>query len=375
MKMLYILNVANRFNSFAYTSYLAAKQLGIEFHIAGAWTDYKDISELRADEIKYGIKIHQIDFIRTPYDPRNIKAYKQIKKLIKEENIDFIHCNTPIGGVTGRLAGKKCNIYPVIYEAHGFHFYKGAPLLNWLIYYPVERWLAHYTDALITINKEDFDRAQKMRLRNLGSSYYVPGVGIDISRRIVSYEEKKEIRKSLNIPEKAIVLISVGDLNKNKNNSVIIEALKKIDNSNIHYIICGEGPLRDHLIKISNPIRDRVHFLGYRNDINVLMASSDIFVMPSFREGLSRSLMEAMVSGLPCVVSNIRGNCDLIVEGNGGFLCDPKDVNSFSTAITLLANDYNLRLSMEKENTNRIKSFDINASMSALKTIYSSLLC
>ena len=228
MKLLFIGNVGHRVNSFLFSSAAAAKKLGIEFHVAGSWTGYDNPADKLADEEKYGLKIHQIDFFRKPYDLRNIKAYKQIIELIGREGIDVIHCNTPIGGVVGRLAGKKCHIKRVIYQAHGFHFYSGAPLLNWILYYPIEKLLAHYTDALITINKEDYARAsRKMHLRNNGQVYYVPGVGIEIPVINSTPEFRMKKRESLNIPHDAIVLISVGDLNANKNNEIIIDAIRK----------------------------------------------------------------------------------------------------------------------------------------------------
>ena len=162
IKLLYILNVANKVNNFSYTSMLAAQELGFEFHIAGNWS-YESDEERMDDEERYGIKIHQVDFVRTPYHPGNIKAYKQLKSLAQKEQYDVIHCNTPIGGVLGRIIGKQLNVPKVCYQAHGFHFYKGAPKVNWIIYYPIEKWLAKHTDALITINKEDFE-LQKLNL-------------------------------------------------------------------------------------------------------------------------------------------------------------------------------------------------------------------
>ncbi len=145
----------------------------------------KMIRKKEEDEIKYGIKIHQVDFVRNPFDFKNIRAYRQVTEIIKKEKIEIIHCNTPIGGAVGRLAGKKCGIKKVIYQAHGFHFYKGAPKLNWIVYYPVEKYLAHFTDALITINTEDFRISRKFNLKKNGQKYYVPGVGINLKEFIM----------------------------------------------------------------------------------------------------------------------------------------------------------------------------------------------
>ena len=159
VKLLYVLNVAQRVNNFSHSAMLAAKELGFEFHIAGNWSYPSDL-EREADEKEYGIRIHQIDFIRTPYHPGNWKAYVQLKKLVQREKYDVIHCNTPIGGVLGRVVGRQCKVPKIIYQAHGFHFFKGAPKTNWILFYPIEHWLARYTDVLITINHEDYNFAK-----------------------------------------------------------------------------------------------------------------------------------------------------------------------------------------------------------------------
>lgn len=366
MRILFISNIAGEraVSSFSKVDVLVAKQLGYEFHLAENYNaTSKEARE--ADEVFFGIKTHHIDFYRTPYDPRNIRAFYQVVKLIKTEKIDAIHCNTPIGGVIGRLAGKKCGIKKIIYQAHGFHFYKGAPLLNWLLYYPIERWLAHYTDAVITINQEDFGRAKSFRLRRGGKVYYVPGVGIDVSPKAISKQDVIVKREEIGVSSDAIVLISVGELNKNKNNQVIIKALKKIGNDNIHYILCGTGPIQHKLQKMSN---NRVHFLGYRTDVNELLACSDIFVMPSFREGLSRSLMESMAAGLPAVASNIRGNTDLII--NKDLLCNARNASEFANVIEKLCNDEELRQSIGRINQEQVKKYSYETVQNEIIKVY-----
>lgn len=358
-KLLYILNIANKVNNFSYTSMIAAQELGIEFHIAGNWS-YKTDEERLADEQKYGIKIHQIDFVRTPYHPGNLKAYNQLKQILKEENYDFIHCNTPVGGVLGRLVGKKYNIKKIIYQAHGFHFYKGAPKINWLIYYPVEKLLARYTDALITINKEDYEFAKsKLKLRNNGKVYYVPGVGIDVLQNKIDLSLREVKREELCIPMDAFVLISVGELNTNKNNKVIVSAMAKNNDDNVHYVVCGIGPAEKDLREQVDAagLQNNVHFVGYRNDIKEMYQMADCFVMPSFREGLSRSIMEAMASGLPCIVSKIRGNVDLIEKDKNGFLCETTNASEYAEKITILANNAELCKKMSSNNLLKIKKF------------------
>lgn len=369
-KMLYILNIANRVNNFSYTSMIAAQELGYEYHIAGNWS-YANDQERIADEKKYGIHIYQIDFIRTPYHPGNIKAYKQLKEIVEREQFDVIHCNTPIGGIVGRLVGKSCKVPTVIYQAHGFHFYKGAPLFNWIVYYPIEKIFAKYTDILITINKEDFELAKKFHLRNNGNVYYVPGVGIDLNNYVSDINNRELKRKEMGINDE-IVLISMGDLIKRKNYETAIRALCKCNCNNLVYWICGVGPQESALKQLSSKLglSDRVKFLGFRNDVKELLNAADVFILTSFQEGLPRSTSEAMASGLPCLTSNIRGNTDLIDNGNGGRLLDSKDINGFASVIDELAGDLELRKRMKDCNLKRIKSFDTQTVIREIEKIY-----
>lgn len=368
-KLLYILNIANRVNNFSYSSMMAAKELNIEYYIAGNW-GYKSDEDRHADEVKYGIHIYQIDFIRAPYHPGNIRAYRQLAAIVRKEHFNIIHCNTPIGGVIGRLIGKKYKIPMVIYQAHGFHFFDGAPILNWLIYYPIERLFSHWTDEMITINREDFVRAKaKMHLRGQGKVVYVPGVGIDTEKFKNTVVDKNVKRAEIGVPKDAFLLLSIGELNQNKNHEIVIKALAQIKRKDIHYAIAGIGDKKGQLEQLAAEVglSDRVKLLGYRTDVSELYAASDAFIFPSFREGLSVSLMEAMASGLPCIVSKIRGNVDLIDE-KGGTLFDPHSVNSCRNAIEqLMVSDRAAAVVYNKE---KIKKFELGTIIEQMKEIY-----
>lgn len=370
--ILFITNIAKKVGAFSVASRTVAHKRGMMFHSCANWSALTKDARIE-EEKNFGIKIHHVDLARSPFSFANIKAYKQVCEIIKREEIDCIHCNTPIGGILGRLAGRKCGVKKIIYQVHGFHFYKGAPKRNWLLYYPVEKWLAKYTDALITINKDDAALAKsKLKLRNNGKVYYVPGVGIDTAQYGQEDHFKTEKRKELGIPDNAFVLISVGELNENKNNGVVISAMAKLKRPEIHYVLCGVGNLQDALQKQADVagLHSNVHFLGYRNDVRELYQMADCFVMPSFREGLSRSIMEAMSSGLPCVVSKIRGNVDLIEHGKGGYLCAPANVDEFTNAFEILHSNDGLRKDMGFHNLERIKDFDITVVTREIERIY-----
>jgi glycosyltransferase involved in cell wall biosynthesis len=261
----------------------------------------------------------------------------------------------------------------VFYTAHGFHFYKGAPLKNWIMYYLVEKICSYFTDVLITINKEDYALAQKkMKAKKIE---YVPGVGIETKRFLnceLSNEQKLELRKEIGVPENAKLLLSVGELNENKNQKVVLEALSLLKDKNIHYVIAGTGNKEEYLKKLAKELglEDRFHLLGHRNDVPKLYKLSDCFVHPSFREGLPVSVMEALCSGLPCVVSKIRGNEDLVEDGVNGFLCNPFNSNDFANAIEKLINDSDLCKKISQSNIEAAERFSVDNINEEMLKIY-----
>ena len=343
--------------NFESSSLYAARELGYKLFM-GVSKAFPD--EIRCATHGYNITYYNEHIFRNIFAFKdNWIAYKNTCTLLdKHPEIRVIHCNTPIGGVIGRLAGCKFN-KKVIYMVHGFHFYKGAPLINWLLFYPIEKFLLRYTDVLITINSEDYSRAKNYKLRNNGNIYYVPGVGIDLSKLKNTPSVREQKRQELQLPSDAVVVIAVGRLDKNKNNALTIDAFSKMNNKNAYLIICGEGNQRQSLEEqISGlGLSGRVHLLGNRNDVLDLYRASDVFVLSSFREGLSRSIMEAMGVGLPCIVTRIRGNIDLIEEGQGGYCVAPTDSTTFAKYLDILSENVEMRNRFSQYNLNKIQIF------------------
>lgn len=306
----------------------------------------------------------------------NLIAFRNCMKVLRQGNFDVIHCNTPIGGIIGRFCGKIAKIRKVIYTAHGFHFYKGAPLLNRTILKWGEMIMAHWTDAIITMNEEYYKAASKFKLRNGGKVFKVHGVGIILADYQNMTVDRKRNREKLGLKDSDIVCISAGDLILRKNYETAIEAISKTDRENLHYLICGVGPEKEKLEALANEkgVSGRVHFLGFRTDIRELMASSDIFLFSTLQEGLPRSMMEAMACGLPCVASSIRGNIDLIEDGVNGFLCSSTDAKEFACALKKLYDDSNLRSDMGNRNIQIIKEYDIEVVKKEIQDIYLEVL-
>lgn len=364
-KILIVSTVCSQLYLFNQGNIEVLKSLGYEIHAAANYSDENE----RLDELD--IIRHPFDIQRSPLSLKNIKAYKQLKKIMRSEEFIAVHCQSPMGGVLARLAAKAIGIPNVIYTAHGFHFFKGAPRLNWLVYYPIEKFLARYTDVLITINQEDYIRAQKFKAKKV---VYIPGAGVDIKKFSGLTINRDKKREELGIPKDAFVVISVGELNKNKNHQVVVKAIEKIDNPSVYYLICGQGNNKARLKNLADMhgISERVLLLGFRNDVHEIYNVADIFAFPSYREGLPMALMEAMSAGLPVICSSVRGNTDLIESGKGGYLLEPEDVDGITECMLKVIGDAELRKSMAIRNMEKVMKYDKSVVKAEIEKIYES---
>jgi glycosyltransferase involved in cell wall biosynthesis len=322
--------------------------------------------------LEMGCKVNVICFARNPLKLQNFKAYKELKKLIKEENYDLVHTHTPTASMLVRLACRQFRRrgLKVFYTAHGFHFFKGAPLLNWVIYYPIEKCLSRYTDVLITINKEDYARSKnKFHAKNVE---YIPGVGIDVEKFVNTVGERDAKRGELAVPKYDFMILSVGELNSNKDHEVIIRAIAKLERTDITYAICGTGHLRDYLNNLARELGVKLNLLGYRTDIAGICKSADLFAFPSKREGLGLAAIEAMACGLPLVTSNVHGIVDYSTDGETGYTCDSGNVSEFMYGIEKIMNE---KTDKFQENNIAVASKYSEANSTKIITqIYSSLL-
>ena len=314
---------------------------------------------------------YNICFQRNPLSPKNIKAYKMLKKVLDDNEYDIIHCHTPVGGFVARLANKNSIRYKttkMIYTAHGFHFFKGNNPVKNFIFRTVEKYAAKFTDILITINKEDYDAANKFKLKEYGKVEYVPGVGINIDKINTVQGDKEKLCQQLNIPNDSFLMLSVGELSVRKNHEVVVNALEQLGN-NVHYLICGQGSRHDYLIDLAKEknVSDRLHLLGFCNNIPEIMKSCDLFVFPSLQEGLPVAVMEAMACGMACIVSDIRGNHDLI-DSNGGYVIP---VDCFTDECSKIVSGKHDKFDeMKKYNLKKSESYRLDTIIEEMKEIY-----
>lgn len=343
------------------------KEQGFEVHYASAGEE----RVLDCD------KHFAIPFSRNPFNLSNVKAFHQLKKILVQNNYDVVHTHTPVGGVITRLAAKtiRKNGTKVIYTAHGFHFFKGAPLLNWLTFYPIEKLMAKYTDALVTINKEDYERARSFST----NVFYIPGVGVDLTNfKPSSRSEKRRLRKLHGFSDQDFILIYAAELNRNKNQAFLIKQMKTITEEipNAKLLLCGTGKLHDTYARMIDvlDLSGKVILLGYRNDMSDLFKLADIGVASSIREGLGLNLIEAMATGLPIVASNNRGHRDLVNHGQEGFLYKTNDPIEFTKYVYLLHNNPKSITHMRRQNSKSIKHYSIQKIIEAMAKVYTPTL-
>lgn len=329
----------------------------------------------RKEEIeKMGVICWDIPFSRSPYRLANIIAIRELTKLFHRHYFELIHVHTPIASFLARYVAKKCKQGSVLYTAHGFHFYEGAPLQNWLIYYTAEKVARRWTDGLIVMNAEDYKNGKRLGFRENESLFFTHGVGISFEQYSASSNSGLYVREQLNIDQDDIIISYIAELNDNKNHMFLLRNWNELlqYHSKIHCLIVGTGEKEHELKKyVKQESLKNVHFLGYRNDIPEILSQSDIVTLLSYREGLPRCLMEAMVCEKPLVVSNIRGSRDLVKHGVNGFLVDLGDDRSLVESFKKLINDKDLREKMGQASLKEIQSYNLVHVLNEMRDIYS----
>lgn len=335
-----------------------------------------DVATNGDTEIPYCDNHYKISIQRNPFKIGNILAIKELKKIIKKNQYQLIECHTPMGGVATRIAAKKSRKKgtKVIYMAHGFHFYKGAPILNWIIYYPIEKMCSRWTDCLITITNEDYKFAQKhMKAKRIE---HINGIGMNPERlkNKLTQEEKDEFRKKLNINKNDIVFSYIAELNANKNQILLIKTIQELKKkkSNIKLLLIGAGKLKEEYQQYikNNGLENEIKLLGKRQDINELLSITDIYLASSKREGLPVNVMEAMYKGLPIIATDNRGHRELIQDNENGYICKKSDVQNFKLSVEKISKDIKKINSMKEKNNTLVRKYELEEVKQKMEEIY-----
>ncbi|WP_456277294.1 glycosyltransferase family 4 protein [Bacillus sp. AK128] len=364
-KLLYCATVDYHFKAFHLPYLKWFKEQGWEVHVAAHGE-----MELPYVDQKFNLPIQ-----RSPFNRKNLLAFKELKAVIDQNEYEIIHCHTPMGGVLARLAARNARRKgtKVIYTAHGFHFCKGAPLVNWIIYYPIEKFLAQHTDCLITINQEDYELAtKKLKVPHIE---HVHGVGVNTDKfKPLTEKEKPLLKKSFGYKPDDFLLFYAAEFNKNKNQQFLIRAIALIKEEvpQAKLLLAGEGVLQQQCKDLAKElgVLQMVQFLGYRNDIEEILPMCDVAVASSLREGLPVNIMESMACGLPVVAVDNRGHRELVNNLNG-FIILPENLNEFANKLLLLAHDSKVTQSLGSSGRSTVqKSYSISKVLDEKVGIY-----
>lgn len=343
---------------------------GYEVHVAAR----NNLSEKNGLKLDFVDQVFNIPFARSPKSLDNLKAYKLLKEIIEKEKYNIVHCNTPMGGIVTRLAAKKARKQglQVFYTAHGFHFYKGAPLMNWLAFYPIERWFSRITDKLITITHEDYELASKhMHCK----TYQTHGVGVNEQRyKTATEQEKQDYRAKLGFSPTQKIILCVGELLPNKNQSMAIHMMQQLVK---HYpdailLLAGNGPEKQHIEELIKSIglQQNVHMLGYVTNLQEYQHAADALVACSYREGLPLNVVEAMLSGNAVVASYNRGHRELIHDGETGYLVPINNAEAMSNRLLELFSNPSRKQYIEHAAQSYAQNYGFESVKQELQTIY-----
>ncbi len=374
-KVLMCSTVSSTIRSFNMDNIRLLREMGYEVHVACDFLEESRhmpgyVREFKEELGRMGVRHFQVGFSRDPMSlGRHVGAYRRMLEIFLENAYDFAHCHTPIASAICRVAAHRAGI-PCIYTAHGFHFFRGAPLRNWVLYYPVEKALSRWTDVLITINREDYGRAR--RKLSAKRTLYVPGVGIDLGKFRPAPEDAARKRAELGVSDGEVMALSVGELSRRKDHEVAIRAIKESGNPRIRYFICGSGDLGAHLKELAKNlgVRRQVRFLGFRADVVEILRASDLFLFPSRQEGLPVALMEAIACQVPVMCTKIRGNTDLVRD----FLFEPGDAGGLARMLRECARtreDVQRRMGgAARENYGRLRAYSLENVSGRMREIY-----
>ncbi|MCY0091065.1 MULTISPECIES: glycosyltransferase family 4 protein [Bacillus amyloliquefaciens group] len=365
-KVLFCATVDYHFKAFHLPYFQWFQDMGWEVHVAAGGN-----MNLPFVDEKFSIPIR-----RSPFHPENLSVYRRLKRLIQDNGYDMIHCHTPVGGVLARLAARQARQKgtKVLYTAHGFHFCDGAPLKNWLLYYPIEKFLSSYTDCLITINEEDYERAKQMKKTDC-SAKKIHGIGVNTDRfRPVSREESERLREKHGFGAGEFILVYPAELNGNKNQGLLIETAALLKNRipELKLVFAGEGAMEEPYRKKAESlgVSDMVRFYGFCRDIHELIQLADLSVASSIREGLGMNLLEGMAAEKPAVAADNRGHREIIEDGVNGFLVPVGDSAAFADRIEKLYRSPGLRKAMGQEGRRTAECFSETRTVKEMAHIY-----
>lgn len=370
-KVLFVANIYKHFIAFHMPYLQLLKNMGCEVHLAAGE---------RSVDIEIADYQHNINFRRNPFNVINLQAYFELRKLMDTERFDLVCCHTSIASAIARLAcisSRKHFGTKLLYTVHGFDFSNYSGFKQWLLFYPVEKYLSKYADGIVLINTEDYNLVKRKKFRN-SDTFKINGIGLDTSRFTPDTTIKQKLRSDYGFGEDDFIMIYSARFVPVKSHEFIIDSfceIVKISNS-VKVIFLGDGPLLNNMKYKTNMLGldKNIFFYGYRNDVSNFLNMCDCGVSASSTEGLGMNVAEAMYFRLPVVVTENSGHNELVINGMNGLMFKWGDEKAFVNNIRYLYLNERERYSMGNSGYNHVRNFLIDKCVNNMYNIYSRYL-
>lgn len=375
-KILVLSNVASMIVQFNMRNLAILQELGYDVEVACNFKEGNTctddvLDELKADLKRMNIVYHQVDFARGTANFRGqLSSFRRIEKLMAEEHYDVVFVMSAIAGIVARVHAKRFGC-KVIYIAHGFQFYEGAPKSIWLLFFTLEKILSYVTDTIILTNEDDFDFAK--RHFRAKETLFVPGVGVDIEayEMDADFDRAKE-KANWGFDEDDYIIFSAGELSERKNHRIVMDLVRRMDNKKIKYLICGIGTLEEEYRALIREwdMEDQIFLLGYQTDLKRIYGISDVFILPSLNEGLPVCLMMSLAAKTVSVCSDIRGNHELVRDSR--YLFDPKDQADIERSLGYVMGHKEENAKIVDDNYTNLRKYDTEHVDKLMRKIFAS---
>jgi glycosyltransferase involved in cell wall biosynthesis len=326
-------------------------------------------------------RVWSADWTRNPIDPRNFKMARRVRQCVSTHGYDIVHVHTPVASFMTRFALdhlRSTRNLKIVYTAHGFHFHPSGSALRNKVFEALERKAAKWTDFLIVMNREDLRAAKAKSLISRHRLRYMPGIGVDRSRYSVSSVSPGDVNKlylELGIEPDCPVLLMLAEFVERKRHADAIQAFSKLVHSRVHFVFAGAGPLLERMKSLAAQlgVANRVHFLGARYDVPVLLKAARALVLPSSQEGLPRSVLEALSMGTPVIGSRIRGTTELL-EQRAGLLVNVGDIEGLRNAMQVVLDDPEAASAMGRIGQQQSEAYDLSRILHLHEDLYEEAL-
>jgi glycosyltransferase involved in cell wall biosynthesis len=331
-------------------------------------------------------RVWDVEWSRNPLDPGNLlRAPRAFRALVERERYNLVHVHTHVAAFAGRLAlrePRRRGAVSVIYTAHGFSFFPGGPRLRNALLLGLERLAGRWTDYLVTMNAEDRRAVERYRIVPPERSRYMPGIGVDADQynpASVTDDQIAAVRRSLGIPPEAAVFTMVAEFIPRKRHRDALLAFARLAGCGEpapHLVLAGTGPLAESTRALAQSlgIASRVRFVGFRDDVAVLVRTSRAVLLLSEQEGLPRSVMEALCLEVPVIVTRVRGTDELVARSGGGLLADVGDVDRIADALAWMLAHPKESAAMGRRGRAAMTDYDVRSIITLHEALYAEAL-